>query len=255
LQINNDVQNNREKIEKIEKITAPSVIAILVAAGAGRRFGAEKNKVLLPLLGKPVLAWSLQKLDSCSAVTGIIVVAAEYDLEEIKQIVAPYQKVRRIALGGNFRQDSVFRGLWSAGEDYDLTLIHDAARPLLPTERLPELIAMIDDYCQGAILAVPVRDTIKEAVFRGNERRVNATLDRDKLFAAQTPQVFDRKILFAAHEYAKKESFLATDDAQLLEHYGYSVKILEGSPENVKITTIPDMLLAELLLKRGSDTL
>lgn len=252
MQINNDIQNKREKAENKN---APSVVAILVAAGAGRRFGAEKNKILLPLLGKPVLEWSLEKLDSCSEVTGIVIVAAERDLEEIKQISAPYRKVRGIALGGSFRQGSVFRGLWAAGEDYDLALIHDAARPLIPTERLPDLIAMIDDYCQGVILAVPVRDTIKEAIFRGNERIINSTMDRDKLFAAQTPQVFDRKILLTAHEYAKRESYLATDDAQLMEHYGYSVKILEGSSENIKITTMPDMLLAELLLKRGSEAL
>lgn len=251
MQINRDIPENQENTEKV----APSLVAILLAAGAGRRFGAEKNKVLLPLLGKPVLAWSLQKMESCSSVTGIVVVAAECDLEEVKQISAPYQKVRKVILGGSFRQESVFKGLLSAGADYDLVLVHDAARPLLPTGRICELTAMVDDYCRGAIIAVPVRDTIKETVSSGNERLVNATMDRDKLFAAQTPQVFDRKVLFTVHEYAKKEGFLATDDAQLLEHYGYKVKILEGSSENIKITTIPDMLLAELLLKRESDML
>lgn len=254
MQINSGREDYPKKAE-LKNLTAPTIVAILVAAGAGRRFGADKNKVLLPLLGKPVIEWSLEKLEACPQVTDIVVVTAECDLEEVAKITSPYKKVRGITTGGDCRQESVFRGILYAGVACDLVLIHDAARPILPAELIPELITMVDDTCQGAMLAVPVHDTIKEAVFESGDCRVVSTLDRDKLFAAQTPQVFVRRTLLSVHECAKRESYLATDDAQLLEHYGYGVKILVGNSENIKITTAPDMLWAELLLKRGSDTL
>jgi 2-C-methyl-D-erythritol 4-phosphate cytidylyltransferase len=223
--------------------------AIIVAAGSGERMGLERSKPFLPLGGKPILAHAIEKFEECSAVEEIILVARREDKEAAGAMISDYrfQKVSTLAEGGAQRQDSVYEGLRALGSRrIRYVLVHDGVRPFVSVEKIHRLLAACQEY-GAAILAVPLKDTIK----RSNAVPfVEETLDRTKLWAAQTPQGFTIDILTRAYEQARRDHFVATDDAGLVEHLGVRVKIIEGEYENIKITTPDDLQLAEHILHR-----
>lgn len=205
---------------------------ILLSAGQGKRFG--KKKQFETLLGKPLFMHSLERLIGKFDET--ILVLPPEDMEKFK---LP-KGVKKVA-GGKERQDSVFNALIEASGD--VVVIHDCARPFASLE-LFHKVSHLDGY-HGKITAIPIRDTVKR-VFHGF---VVETVDRQGLWLSQTPQGFDRRILFECHLRSKEEGFFATDDAMLLERYGYKVAVVEGSPINIKITYPEDLLLAEAIGK------
>jgi 2-C-methyl-D-erythritol 4-phosphate cytidylyltransferase len=204
---------------------------ILLAGGEGSRFGTKKQYILLG--GKPLYMHSLEKV--LDLFEEVILVLPEEDLQKIK--VPP--KVKKVA-GGKERQDSVFEGILEAGGD--IVIIHDCARPFASRELFLK-VSELGEF-EGKICALPVRDTLKQV----SEGMVIKTIDRTGLWHSQTPQAFLRKVLLECHFRARSEGFFATDDAMLLERYGYRVGVVMGEPTNIKITYPEDLTLAQRLL-------
>lgn len=222
------------------------VIAIVPAAGIGKRFGGGANKPFLKLGGKPLLIWALEVLESLPEVKEIIPVLKDGDMELGVGILEEYRisKVRRIAPGGSDRQDSVFHGLKLADGGKGIILVHDGVRPLIEPLIVQEAVRQLQS-ADGVVVGVPVKDTIKEV---GNGE-VKHTLKRETLWAVQTPQVFRYETIYTAYEKAARESYCATDDSALVERYGGRIKMVMGSYSNIKITTPEDLKIAEMLLE------
>ncbi len=232
-------------------------IAIVPAAGLGTRFGAAEVKTYASLMGKPLLVWPLEVLQRVDEIAEIILAVREQDIYAARDLVKRHHigKVRRIVPGGAERQDSVYHALERVKENAATLLIHDGARPLIEAALVRNALAALSG-CEGVVVGVPVKDTVKQVAIRRSEidgteeyRTVQKTLDRARLWAVQTPQVFRYEILRRAYERAREEGFRATDDASLVERYGGTVKILMGSHRNIKITTQDDLVIAEALLR------
>jgi 2-C-methyl-D-erythritol 4-phosphate cytidylyltransferase len=235
------------------------VVAIVPAAGPGKRFGEGKNKPFHPLLGKPLLIWSLEALQRVEEISEIIPVLKEDDLIVCGDLVEQYNitKVKRIVPGGQERQDSVYNALKVLDDKTSVVLIHDGVRPLIEADLIRKSMSELKD-CEGVVVGISVKDTIKEARRQRTEDRqdediiVEKTLNRNVLWAIQTPQVFSFEKIRDAYVKATADRYYATDDAALIERYGGRVKIIMGSYRNIKITTPEDIDIAEALLKAGS---
>lgn len=214
--------------------------AIIVAAGTGSRFGSETPKQFLEINGKPVIAHTLERFEAAPSVDTVFLVlpperAASFD-------DSPYGKVMRVIPGGATRARSVLNGLEKVFLETEIVVVHDGARPLVTVEEIEATIAKAKET-GAACLVAPVTDTIKS--IRGGE--IAATLDRDKLRRALTPQAFRIEVLKAAFENADLSA--ATDECYLVEKLGHPIAIIDGSPRNIKITHPEDLILAEALLK------
>jgi 2-C-methyl-D-erythritol 4-phosphate cytidylyltransferase len=218
-------------------------VALIVAAGRGERLGSGRPKALVTLGGKPMLAWSVETLRQVAAVERIVVALPPGELD-----AAPDGTIA--VAGGEARSQSVLNALAAAGAEGDPVIVHDAARPLAPAELFERALAELSASGADAVIAaVPVSDTIKEV----DAGTVTRTLHRDHLWAIQTPQVFRRAALQAALQNADEELLArATDDAWLIERSGGTVRVVQASAENLKITTRTDLRLAELLLAERS---
>jgi 2-C-methyl-D-erythritol 4-phosphate cytidylyltransferase len=221
--------------------TAVRVTAILAAAGRGARLGMRKQ--LHELDGKPVAAWSLATIASCPVVTDVIIACEADEREAFAALARTYggDKVRAVVTGGVRRQDSVYAALRAAPTDTDVVIVHDGARPFVTGDQIERVVAAAGQS-SGAILAVPVKDTIKQTSDDGSVLR---TVPRETLWTAQTPQAFAYGVLLRAHEAAERDGFVGTDCAMLVEAAGETgVRIVEGSYDNVKITTPEDLPIA-----------
>jgi 2-C-methyl-D-erythritol 4-phosphate cytidylyltransferase len=212
------------------------VTAVIAAAGSGERLGAGGPKAFVPLGGRPMIAWSLDACLACGSVATVIVAVPAGHEHGLDGIVA--------VDGGATRADSVANAL--SVVETELVAIHDAARPLLTAELLDDLVAglVADPEADGIIAAAPVTDTVKEV----DSGRITATLDRSKLWGAQTPQVFRTEALRSA----LKATDEATDEAMLIEAAGGKVLIHDAGVANLKVTTPLDLRVAELLLAERS---
>jgi 2-C-methyl-D-erythritol 4-phosphate cytidylyltransferase len=219
-----------------------TVAALLLCAGRGARLGAGTEKALVPLAGKPLFVWSLEVLQRSAVVRSIVLVGPAARLERALQ-ERPREKIAAMVEGGRERQDSVAAGLRALPADCDLVAVHDSARALV-SEGVVERV--VDDALRhgAALAAVPLADTLKRATLRA----VEATVPRAGLWCAQTPQVFRRDWLEAAHAAAGVK---ATDDAALVEAMGHRVHLSDGDPVNLKITTPRDLEIAEAWLRRS----
>lgn len=222
---------------------------LIAAAGSGRRMGADRNKLLLPLAGRPVLAWTLEAALACPAIGWIGLVGQPHDAEAIGAVVAAAQPDRPVVWieGGSTRQESVSRGLAALPAGTEAVLIHDGARCLVEPALLEAAAgALRQAMAEGAgiVAATPVTDTIKEV----EEGTIRATPDRSRLWAAQTPQGFAVDQLRRAHASALERGWSVTDDAALFERLGWSVRVLEAPPSNIKLTTGFDLTIAAAVL-------
>lgn len=221
---------------------------LIPAAGMGRRMGSNRNKLLLELHGKPLLAWTLQAAEAAKAITWIGIIGQPYDYPDFKTILAPLNLSKPVELiqGGDTRQQSVYNGLQSLSDTAERVLIHDGARGLVT----PELFNRCAEALQttpGLVAAIPVKDTIKVV---DAENWVQATPDRRQLWAAQTPQGFEVKLLKQCHQQGRDRGWEVTDDAALFEKCQIPVKIVPGEETNLKITTPLDLAIAEFILRQ-----
>jgi 2-C-methyl-D-erythritol 4-phosphate cytidylyltransferase len=232
------------------------VVAVVPAAGIGRRFGRGGDKLFFNLLGRPVLVWTLEALQKVSEISEVVVVVRRGDLGATEALLSEHgiTKVRAVVAGGRERQDSVYKGIQQVLDGDAVVLVHDGARPLVTGELVMRCLGALGD-CDGVVAAVPVKDTVKRVTACGGKRGASLvvlkTVERACLWAVQTPQVFWSGTLRAAHEKARHEGFYATDDAGLVERYGGRVSVVVGSYGNIKITTPEDVIIAEALCRAG----
>ena len=206
-------------------------------------------KQLLELAGKPIAAWSLEALANAPVVNDIVIACEPEQHAKFEKLAADGGggKVRRVIAGGPSRQDSVFAALRVASNATGVVLVHDGVRPFVTVSLIEHVVEQARLH-GGAIAAVPVKDTIKQANENG---MIHKTVPREHLWAAQTPQAFSYELLFEAHARAEADGFLGTDDAELVERLGgTTVSIVEGSYDNLKITTPEDLIIAQRLAAR-----
>lgn len=220
---------------------------IIVAAGSGKRMGANIPKQFLPLCGRPILSHTIAAFERSPDTDEIIIVTNAENVEYVKnEIAAPYKKVKKVVCGGSERQYSVFNGLREISAGCETVLIHDGVRPFVTPECIKNIIEETKLYgC--CVLAVPVKDTIKVC---DKDGFIESTPDRACLWQAQTPQAFKYDIILRAHRQAQEDGFLGTDDSMLTERLGYKTKVVSGSYENIKITTPEDMEIGERIAKK-----
>jgi 2-C-methyl-D-erythritol 4-phosphate cytidylyltransferase / 2-C-methyl-D-erythritol 2,4-cyclodiphosphate synthase len=218
------------------------------AAGRGERFGGNAPKALVPLRGRPLVEYALAALGAASTIDAVVVAAPPDAMDEVTQAArrAAGAKLAAVVPGGADRQASVARGLDALPRETRIVLVHDGARPLTPVP-LIEAVAAAAAADGAATAAVPVDETVK----RGADGWVQTTVDREGLYRTQTPQGFQRAVLEAAHREAERTGFRGTDDAALAERLGCRVRLVPGSPVNLKVTVPADLQLAEALLRRA----
>ncbi|MFP4560235.1 MAG: 2-C-methyl-D-erythritol 4-phosphate cytidylyltransferase [Thiohalorhabdus sp.] len=224
------------------------VWAIVPGAGIGSRMGSERPKQYLELAGRTILEHTLERLLDQGEIHAVLPVIRPDDpyWPTVRDRLGGHPKLLAEAAGGKERADSVANGLAALTHrtTRDLILIHDAVRPCIRTEEIRAVIGAAAEIA-GAILAVPVADTLKRV---DGEGRIEATVDRAGLWRAQTPQVFPAGILEEALEAARHNPAPATDEASLLERAGYPVQVVAGREDNLKVTRPEDLALAELFL-------
>ena len=224
------------------------VTAIIPSAGRGRRMGHSIPKHYICLEGRPILAYTLEVFEKCTDVNYVLVVVKSGEEEYcLNEIIEKYmlKKVLRIVIGGERRQDSVYHGIKELDQDTDIVVVHDGVRPFVPVGLISESIKMAM-YSDGVVAALPVKDTLKEVTGDGI---IKSTPHRESMWYAQTPQTFKKRVIDDAFVRAYSDNFHGTDESSLVERIGGKVRIIEGSPENIKITTKEDLLLAEFILR------
>jgi len=224
------------------------VYLLIPAAGVGRRMGSDRNKLLLTLLGQPLLAWTLKAVSYSKTITWVGIMGQPADQSDVEAIVAEMGLSIPVTwiVGGATRQESVYNGLQALPQEATQVLIHDGAR-CLATPDLFDRCSEALQTCDGLIAAVPVKDTIKVVNAQGY---IESTPDRRQLWAAQTPQGFAVQTIKTCHEQGRQEGAEVTDDAALFEYFHRPDKIVEGEETNLKITTPVDLTIAEFILRQ-----
>ncbi|MEA5621714.1 2-C-methyl-D-erythritol 4-phosphate cytidylyltransferase [Nostoc sp. UHCC 0251] len=219
---------------------------LIPAAGTGKRMGSNRNKLLLLVRSQPIIAWTLLAAEAASTISWIGIISQPTDWPDFNAIIADLKLTKPVELiqGGSTRQESVYNGLKSLPVAAEQVLIHDGAR-CLATPDLFNSCAQAIRHCPGLIAAVPVKDTIKVVDEQGI---IQKTPDRRQLWAAQTPQGFDVKLLKQCHAEGVRQGWEVTDDAALFEKCGIEVRIVEGEETNLKVTTPQDLAIAEFIL-------
>jgi 2-C-methyl-D-erythritol 4-phosphate cytidylyltransferase len=230
------------------------IAAILPAAGMGTRMGADTPKQFLELDGVPIVILSLRRIASSELITDIIVATRENGMARLdEQIRGEHWKQNvRLVRGGNSRQESVARALREIPSDTEMVVVHDAVRPFVTREQIARVIEEAR-RCHAAILGVPAMDTVKEvkrASLPEDVALITATVPRERVVLAQTPQAFSAKLLKEAFARAQADGVSASDEAGLVERLGHEVHVVLGSERNIKITRPADMELARFYLER-----
>lgn len=236
--------------KKIRAAQRPRCAALVAAAGSSSRMGGI-NKLLEPLDGIPVLVRTLTALERAQRVDSIVIATREEDLITVSQLCKTYgiTKCKKVIRGGEDREHSVLLAALEAEPDTELLAVQDGARPLVSPALIDRVIEAAQ-RCGAAAPAIPVKDTIKTVWEDG---AVEETLERSRLRAVQTPQVFEASLLKAALQAALEEGAVLTDDCSAVERLGKVVYLIEGEETNLKITTPTDLILAEALLAAEED--
>ncbi len=229
------------------------VAAIVPAAGLGTRMGAETPKQFLELDGVPLLVFTLRRLAESPQLTEFLVAVRTEDVAAVERLLAQesFGRPVRVVCGGETRQASVASALEQVPREAELVLVHDAVRPLITREQVERVIAEAHT-CGAAILGVPAVDTIKEVrrtSLPEDVALITATIPRERIVLAQTPQVFRTALLQEAFARARQDGFVGSDEAVLVERLGYEVHVVLGSERNLKITRRADMELARFYLE------
>ena len=223
-------------------------MALIVAGGIGLRMNQRKRKQYLTLAGQPIIAHTLAAFEKCNHIDGIILVVPADDILSVRQNILPILKLEKpiqLVAGGKHRQDSVYNGLKKLGPDCRIVVIHDGVRPFVSPDQISACIFEAEKH-GACLLGIPAFDTLKKVQ---SNRLVEKTLDRERIWLAQTPQAFKTELIKKAHLRAQKDNILGTDDAYLVERLGIDVKFIQGSRRNIKITTIEDLELSEALVR------
>ncbi|TVY06649.1 2-C-methyl-D-erythritol 4-phosphate cytidylyltransferase [Paenibacillus cremeus] len=222
---------------------------VIVAAGKGSRMKTQESKQYLMIDEKPILVHTLALFDRMEVVDTIVLVTGSADVDRCQQYVEQYglRKVQHVVTGGSERQDSVYQGLATLQGKVDWVMVHDGVRPFAAEAHI---LACLDKAKEtdAAVLAVPVKDTIKVV---DSDGLIQATPDRRSLWAIQTPQAFRLSMLLQAYESARQDGFLGTDDAMLVERLGIKVAVVEADYYNIKITTPEDLPWAEWIIRNA----
>ena len=223
-------------------------VAIILAAGKGIRLGGDTEKALAPLFGKPLLAWTLAVFEAMIRIEELIVVVPPgREHAYRKEVIEAYTISKAtIVSGGRERQDSLFNGFARIEGPCSGVVIHDGARPLITADIVEQAMDAAEEK-GAAVVAVTAKDTVKVGTEGG---LVEQTLDRSRLWLAQTPQAYAYPVIREALYAAQRDGVEATDDSALVERIGKPVVLVRGSYENIKITTPEDLVLAAALLKR-----
>lgn len=229
------------------------ITAILPAAGLGTRMGAETPKQFLELDGVPIAILSLRRIAACSQVTQIIVATRHDGIEKLEARIRQenFKQPVRVIKGGDSRQESVAEALKLVPDDVELVLVHDAVRPFVALEHIARVIAEAR-RCKAAIVGIPAMDTVKEvkrASLPEDVALIINTVPRERIVLAQTPQVFETRLLKEAFARAEADGVIASDEAGLVERIGHEVHVVHGSERNIKITKPADMDLARFYLQ------
>ena len=222
-------------------------VAIIAAAGQGSRMGGKRAKQFLELAGRPIISHTIQAFEACEAIQEIIVVLPPADVRGFSAIARPYNlgKVRAVVPGGVTRASSVLHGLQALErQDKDIVAVHDGSRPLVTTAEILRTVQAAE-VSGAAILAAPIVDTVKEV----RDGVVTATVPRNDLRRALTPQCFRYEVLRQAYEQVDELDATLTDESSLVERLGMAVTVIEGSSRNIKVTRPEDLVIAEALLK------
>jgi len=224
-----------------------SVAALVLGAGRGERLGEAVPKAFVTLCGKPLLVRALAAMAAAPEIDATMPIVGRSDLSRLKALESELASIPALlppVIGGTERQDSMMAGLAALPWDVDFVAVHDAARPLVATEAVSRVVDAAR-RSGAAILAIPVRDTIK----RVREGLIVETPNRLECYAAQTPQVFHVEVLRKALEKAASEGFVGTDDAEIVERIGVPITVVLGDPSNIKITDRADLIAAERWLR------
>lgn len=238
-----DIEAGLAKNKINEKATA-----IITAAGKGTRMNSDINKQYIDIAGLPVLARTIAAFENCEAIADIIVVVNEEDIQYCRRnIIEQYNftKVKALISGGSERQNSVYKGLCAVNKSSKIVLIHDGARPFVSKKNIIDCILAAKEF-DACGIGVRLKDTIKICDQNGF---VKTTPDRSSLWSIQTPQAFTYDIIMNAHKMAIQSGYIGTDDLVLVERQGVQVKIIEGSYQNIKITTPEDLIIGESIVK------
>ncbi|GAA0684510.1 MULTISPECIES: 2-C-methyl-D-erythritol 4-phosphate cytidylyltransferase [Clostridium] len=221
--------------------------ALIVAGGKGKRVGRDISKQFICINNKPIIWYTIKAFESCEHIDGIVVVISKDDMDYFNENVLEvydFKKILAVVEGGAERQDSVYNGLLMM-KDCDIVLIHDGARPFVSEKIINEGIEYAKSYGAAACGVMP-KDTIK---VKDSDDFSKETLQRDTLFAVQTPQCFEYNSIKKAHEFIRKENLMVTDDTMVIEKLGKRVYLYEGSYTNIKVTTPEDIEVAEIISK------
>src|ERR1700739_3271616 len=230
------------------------IAAILPAAGLGTRMGHETPKQFLELDGVPIVILSLRRIAACPLITQIIVATRAEEIERLEARIREekFKQPLRVVKGGDSRQGSVSQALKHVPEDTELVVVHDAVRPFATVEQITRVIEEAP-RCKAAILAIPAMDTVKEvkrASLPEDVALITATIPRERIVLAQTPQAFSTKLLKEPFARAQADGVTASDEAGLVERLGHDVHVVLGSERNMKITKPADMELARSYMER-----
>ncbi|MGA7617068.1 MAG: 2-C-methyl-D-erythritol 4-phosphate cytidylyltransferase [Thermoanaerobaculia bacterium] len=214
---------------------------VIPAAGSGLRFGSETPKQYLPLRGRPLIAYAVEKFLGQECVEQLIICASDVYHPTLRDMIREFSW-RDVTLveGGLSRQHSVHNGVRAAAEECQMVAIHDAVRPFFAADTFRSVLAAAAS-CGAALPVRSINETVHEVI----GGKIEQTIDRDRLRAAQTPQCFRRRILLEALERAIRDGFVGTDEASLVAHYGHEVRAVEGDSMNLKITRPEDLRCAE----------
>jgi 2-C-methyl-D-erythritol 4-phosphate cytidylyltransferase len=230
------------------------IAAIVPAAGLGTRMGADQPKQFLELDGMPLIIFTLRRLAACAAITDFFIATRADDVVSLEDKVAKAALGRpaRVIHGGDTRQQSVANALAQVDPSTEIVLVHDAVRPFVTLEQIDRLIAEVRTR-GAAILGIPAIDTVKEvkrASLPQDVALISATIPRERIVLAQTPQVFSYTLLRDAFRKAQEDGATASDEAALVERFGHDVFVVLGSERNLKITRPADMDLARFYLEQ-----